>query len=399
MPSKRALFLKHVAQTSRFPMTVDVDRAEGIYIYDTEGKTYMDLDSGFSVSSLGHRHPEVVAAIKDQLDKYLHTTVYGEHIQSPQVEFATLLSETLDHQFDNVYFTNSGAEAVEVGMKLARKFTSRYEIISCTKAYHGSTLGAESLRSDVAYTSAFMPGVPGVSHIDFNDMNQLASITTKTAAVILEPVQAEAGVICPHPQYLQALRARCNQTGTLLVFDEIQTGFGRTGHLFAFQKYGVLPDILLMAKAMGGGMPVGAAVSKKTIMDCLCENPSLGHITTFGGHPVCIAAACANLKHLIASDLISKVESKAQMFIQHLQHPAIHEIRHSGLLMAVSLKDKQWLTPVTDELKINGIIVDYFLFNDHSFRLAPPLIITETQIARAASIILSVLDNVTNADE
>ncbi len=392
MPSKRSLFLQHVAQTSRFPMTIEVDRAEGIYIYGTDGKAYMDLDSGFSVSSLGHRHPQVVEAIKNQVDKYLHTTVYGEHIQSPQVEFATHLASSLGNGLDNVYFTNAGAEAVEVAIKVTRKFTSRYEIISCRKAYHGSSIGAESLRSDDAYTSSFMPGMPGVSHIDFNDISQLDCITDKTAAIFLEPVQAEAGVVCPENDYLKAVRQRCNDTGTMMVLDEIQTGYGRTGHLFAFQKYGVVPDVLLMAKAMGGGMPVGAAVARKAIMDCLCENPSLGHINTFGGHPVCIAAACANLKVLTQTTIVDEVESKANLFHQLLQHDRIKEIRSSGLLMAVCLKDKHILTPVIDGLKANGIIVDYFLFNDDSFRIAPPLIISRDEIAKACQVILQVLN-------
>jgi acetylornithine/N-succinyldiaminopimelate aminotransferase len=392
MPSKRSLFLQHVAQTSRFPMTIEVERAEGIYLYDTQGKAYIDLDSGFSVSSLGHRHPQVVAAIKNQVDKYLHTTVYGEHIQGPQVEFATLLSNTLDNGLDNVYFTNAGAEAVEVAIKVSRKFTCRYEIVSCRRAYHGSTIGAESLRSDIEYTSSFMPVMPGVSHIDFNDLSQLDCITEKTAAVFLEPVQAEAGVVCPENDYLKAVRQRCHDTGTLMVLDEIQTGFGRTGKLFAFQKYTVVPDILLIAKAMGGGMPVGAAVASKAIMDSLCENPSLGHINTFGGHAVCIAAACANLKVLTESTLIDEVNSKEELFHQLLQHDHIKEIRSSGLLMAVCLKDNRKLTPVIDGLKNNGIIVDYFLFNNDSFRIAPPLIISRDEIIQACQVIINVLN-------
>ncbi len=393
MPSKRSLFLQHVAQTSRFPMTIEVGKAEGIYIYDVDGKAYMDLDSGFSVSSLGHRHPQVVEAIKNQVDKYLHTTVYGEHIQSPQVEFATLLADTLNNGLDNVYFTNAGAEAVEVAIKMTRKFTSRYEIISCRNAYHGSTIGAESLRSDYAYTSSFMPVMPGVSHIDFNNKSQLDCINEKTAAIFLEPVQAEAGVVCPQNDYLQAVRQRCNDTGTLMVLDEIQTGFGRTGHLFAFQKYGVVPDVLLMAKAMGGGMPVGAAVASKTLMDSLSENPSLGHINTFGGHPVCIAAACANLKVLLQTSIVDEVESKARLFHQLLKHDHIKEVRSSGLLMAVCLNEKKYLSSVIDELKANGIIVDYFLFNDDSFRIAPPLIISYNEIEQACKQIVSIMDS------
>jgi acetylornithine/N-succinyldiaminopimelate aminotransferase len=392
MPSKRDLFLKHVAQTSRFPMTIEVEKAEGMYIFDTNGKSYMDLDSGFSVSSLGHRHPVIVEAIKTQVDKYLHTTVYGEHIQSPQVDFATLLASTLGSPFSSVYYTNAGSEAVEVAMKVARKHTSRYEIVSCKNAYHGSTLGAESLRSDYDYTSSFMPAVPGVSHITFNNFSDLKNITKKTAAIIFEPVQAEAGVIVPQYNFLQAVRDRCNETGTLMILDEIQTGFGRTGYLFAFQKYEVMPDLVLMAKAMGGGMPVGAVVSSNEILDRLCEDPSLGHINTFGGHPVCIAAANANLRFLLDSDLISKVAAKEKLFHKLLIHPSIKEVRSSGLLMSVSLNDKTKLTPMVDGLKQAGYIVDYFLFNDDSFRIAPPLIISEGEIIQACNAINKILD-------
>jgi acetylornithine/N-succinyldiaminopimelate aminotransferase len=392
MPSKRDLFLKHVAQTSRFPMTIEVEKAEGMYIFDTNGKSYMDLDSGFSVSSLGHRHPVIVEAIKTQVDKYLHTTVYGEHIQSPQVDFAALLASTLGSPFSSVYYTNAGSEAVEVAMKVARKHTSRYEIISCKNAYHGSTLGAESLRSDYDYTSSFMPAVPGISHITFNNFTDLKNITKKTAAIIFEPVQAEAGVIVPQNNFLQAVRDRCNETGTLMILDEIQTGFGRTGYLFAFQKYAVIPDLVLMAKAMGGGMPVGAVVSSNEILDRLCEDPSLGHINTFGGHPVCIAAANANLRFLLDSDLISKVAAKEKLFHKLLIHPSIKEVRSSGLLMSVSLNDKTKLTPMVDGLKQAGYIVDYFLFNDDSFRIAPPLIISEKEIIQACNAINEILD-------
>lgn len=396
MISKRQLFLNHVAQTSPYPMTIDVTNAEGIYIYDHEGKKYIDLDSGFSVSSLGHRHPVIIEAIKNQLDKYLHTTVYGEHLQSPQIEFAHHLTSLLNTKLDCIYFTTGGSEAVEIAMKVSRKYTKRFEIISCKNAYHGSTLGAESLRSDSEYTSSFMPAVPGIRHISFNNSEDLQKINQKTAAVILEVVQAEAGVLPPNNFYLSELRQRCDDTGTLLVFDEIQTGFGRTGKLFAFQKYNIIPDILLMAKGMGGGMPIGACMSSRTILSQLSVNPVLGHINTFGGHPLCVAAACEVLNLLSKTDLIQQVDIKEKLFHQNLIHPLIKEIRSSGLLMACNLTDKKILAEVVNQLRANGIIVDFFLFNDESFRIAPPLIITEAEIMNACEIIKNTLNEFIN---
>jgi acetylornithine/N-succinyldiaminopimelate aminotransferase len=380
MPSKKSLFLKHVAQTSRFPMIVEIERAEGMYIYDVNGKAYLDMDSGFSVSSLGHRHPNVITAITSQLDKYLHTTVYGEHIQSPQVEYATLLANTLNCHLTSLYYANGGAEAVEIAMKCARKFTNRYEIFSCKNAYHGSTLGAESLRSDLDYTSSFVPAVPGIRHLRFNNVEDLYKITTKTACVILEPIQAEAGIISPKDDYLGKLRAKCDETGTLLVFDEIQTGFGRTGKLFAFQKYSAIPDILLIAKAMGGGMPIAGMLTSTEIVEALCENPSLGHINTFGGHPICVSAALATLKTLLSSDFIGEVERKQNLLIEGLQSLKFKSIRADGLFMGVQIEDKTKLSLIVDGLREQGVLVDYFLFNDDSFRIAPPLIIEDEHI-------------------
>ena len=393
MISNRKLFLSHVAQTSEFPMVVEVDYAEGIFIYDINGKQYYDLDSGFSVSSLGHRHHVIIDAIKFQLEKYLHTTVYGEHIQSPQLLFAKLLSTTLNNGLDTVYYTTGGSEAVEVAIKTARKFTGRYEIIACKNAYHGSTLGAESLRSDINYLSHFMPGLPGISHIEFNNEIDLKKITEKTAAIILEPIQAEAGIISPKNNYLQKVRNRCDETGTLMIFDEIQTGFGRTGKLFAFQKYNVVPDAFLIAKAMGAGMPVGAMVTRNEISKALTKNPSLGHINTFGGHPVNTAAAYANLKFLIETDLIQLVETKANLIKSLLKHSSIKEIRSDGLFIAVELNNDIDLSKVVNALLEHGVITDFFLFNHKSFRIAPPLIITEEEIKNACRIIIETLDN------
>jgi acetylornithine/succinyldiaminopimelate/putrescine aminotransferase len=392
MLSKRQLFLEHVAQTSPLAIMLEVDYASGMYIYDVNGKRYLDLNSGISVSSLGHCHPSVVKAVQDQSKKYMHTMVYGEHVQSPQTNFASLLCNNLDNSLDNVYFLNSGSEAVETAMKIARRHTGRYNLISCSNAYHGSTMGSESLRSDLDFTMAFMPGIPGISHITFNSIEELSKIDRHIAAVILEPVQAEAGVIPPDENYLQALRKKCDEEGVLLVFDEIQTGFGRTGHLFAHQKYHVLPDILLIGKAMGGGMPISGVVSNKKIMQSITKNPSLGHITTFGGHPVTCAAAHAGLKFLLDSKLYNQVAYKENLIHQKLKNSIIKEIRSSGLMMAVELTKRKYLKHVVSKAMELGAIVDYFLFNNKSFRLAPPLIINDDQIEEGCNILLEAMD-------
>ncbi len=392
MYSTRQLFLRHVAQTGEIPLMLEVDHAEGMYIYAKNGKKYLDLNSGISVSSLGHRHPAVVEAIHAQVDKHLHTMVYGEHIHSPQIKFATLLAKTLDNGLDSVYYLNSGSEAVEGALKLARRHTRRYEIIACSRAYHGSTMGSESLRSDLDFTRNYLPGVPGVSHIDFNDDTQLGKITQKTSCVILEPVQAENGVRPPENDYLKKVRHRCDQVGALMILDEIQTGFGRTGTLFAHQKYHVVPDIMCIGKAMGGGMPVSAFVAPKDIMQSLAHKPALGHITTFGGHPVSVAAAFAALNVLSEGSIISQVTGKMNLFKKLLAHPIVREIRGAGLMMAVELKRKKYLKHVVSEAINQGVLVDYFLFDDKSFRLAPPLIINEQQIKNGCNILVNAMD-------
>ncbi len=392
MPSIRELYLQHVAQTSEMPLLLEIERAEGMYMYSAAGKKYLDLNSGISVSSLGHRHPKVVEAIKNQLDKHLHTMVYGEHIHSPQVRFAQLLSEQLNNGLDSVYYLNSGTEAVEGAMKLARKYTGRYKIVACSNAYHGSTLGSESLRSDDSFTRSFAPGIPGVFHIDFNNESQLDLIDEDTACIILEPVQAEAGVTPPENDYLQKVKSRCEEVGALMVLDEIQTGFGRTGHLFAHKKYDVVPDILLIAKSMGGGMPVSAFVAPKEIMMALARKPMLGHITTFGGHPVCVAAAHATLETIVEEKIYSDVIRKEKLIHEKLKHPIIKEIRSSGLMMAVELTRKKYLKHVVNYTIENGALIDYFLFNSTSFRLAPPLIISDTQIEEGCDILLKAMD-------
>lgn len=392
MPSLRDLYLSHVAPTSPMPLLLEVDRAEGMHIYDTSGRAYLDLNSGISVSSLGHRHPAIVAAVKAQVDRYMHTMVYGEHVQSPQVTFADLLARTLDNGLDSVYYLNGGTEAVEGALKLARRATNRYEIIACSRAYHGSSMAAEALRSDAAFKRAFAPGLPGVRHIDFNNMADLQRITTKTACVILEAVQSEAGVRPPLPDYLPALRQRCSEVGALLILDEIQTGFGRTGHLFAHKKYGIVPDIMTIGKSMGGGMPISAFVASRALMGELAAKPMLGHITTFGGHPVCCAAAHAMLQTITSTDIVQEVASKEALFHELLSHPIIHEVRSSGLMMAVELTKRKYLKHVVQHTIEHGALIDYFLFNDRSFRLAPPLIISHDQIRKACDILLKSMD-------
>ena len=390
--SKRQLFINHVAQTSTYPLMMEIDRAEGIFIYDTSGKRYYDLNSGISVSSLGHRHPHVIQAIKDQLDKHLHTMVYGEHIHLPQVEYATLLTAQLDASLNAIYYLNSGSEVIEAAMKLAKRHTGRYEIISARKAYHGSTQGSETLRSDHEYSRAFMPLIPGVRHIEFNNFEDLEKISCRTAAVIIEPVQAEAGVKLPADNYLKQLRERCSYTHTLLVLDEIQTGFGRTGALFAHQKYGIVPDLMCIGKAMGGGMPIGGLVGSQALLGAFTKNPDLGHITTFGGHPVVCAAAKATLEVLLKENLPEKVLEKEAFILEKLQHPIIKEVRSSGMMMAVELTRRKYLKHVVSQAFESGALIDYFLFNDRSFRLAPPLIYTIEELDAALDILLAAMD-------
>jgi acetylornithine/N-succinyldiaminopimelate aminotransferase len=396
MPSNRQLFLQHIAQTTRMPLMLEIERAEGLYIFTTDGKRYMDLNSGICVSSLGHCHPAVVRAVREQATRYMHTMVYGEHIQTPQLALANLLAGHLPVTLNSVYLLNSGTEAVEGALKLAKRHTGRYEIVAARNAYHGSTQGAESLRSDSALTSAYRPLVPGIRHIDYNSLDDLKIISRKTAAVIMEPVQAEAGVILPDSGYLNAVRQRCDDTGAMLIFDEIQTGFGRTGSLFAFEQNGCVPDILTIGKAMGGGMPIAAFISSREVMQDLSYKPALGHITTFGGHPVTSAAALACLTTLLEEQLIDTVNEKAELFVSRLKHALIREVRSAGLMMAVELTRKRYLKHVVQYILDNGGLVDWFLFNQQAFRLAPPLIITTKQIEEACDLLLAACDYAQN---
>lgn len=388
----RELFLRHVAQTSPTPLLLEVDRAEGLYLYDPEGKRYLDLIAGISVSGVGHRHPRIIAAIQEQLDKYLHTLVYGEFVLAPQVKLAQLLAQHLPPQLDSVYFVNSGTEATEGAMKLAKRYTGRTEIIAAKYAYHGSTQGSASLMWPKDFTQAYHPLLPGIRHIDFNCHYCLEQITEKTAAVILETVQAEWGVRRPIPGFLEAVRQRCNETGTLLILDEIQAGYGRTGSLWAFTQYGITPDILLLAKGMGGGMPMGAFIASRPIMQALADDPILGHITTFGGHPVCCAAGLATLQLLLETDLIAQVPAKEKRFLDNLRHPLIQDVRSAGLLMAVELADFDQVQRVIRRCLDRGLLTDWFLFNNRSLRIAPPLIIGEAEIDWACAVIRESLD-------
>ena len=401
MLSNRQLFLQHVAQTSEAPLALEIISAEGMYLYGKDGEKYMDLIAGISVSNIGHRHPNVVAAIKEQSDKYLHTLVYGEFVLAPQVQLAAFLANLLPTSLNCTYFVNSGAEATEGAMKLAKRYTGRSEIIACKQSYHGSTQGALSLMSENYFTEAFQPLLPKIKHIAFNAIEDLAQITAHTACVIVETVRAEVGVQKPDKGYLSALRAKCTETGTLLILDEIQVGCGRTGTFFAFEQYEIVPDILLLAKGFGGGMPIGAFVSSTEIMNSFTHNPVLGHITTFGGHPVSCAAALANLKVLKSEydTLIATVPAKEALFLSLLKHPKIKAIRSAGLLMAVELENFDWFADVIKICIEKGLITDWFLFNAAALRIAPPLIISEAEIITACQIILTAIDQVADQFE
>ena len=394
MLTHRELFLKHIAQTSDAPLTLEVERAEGVYLYTSDNRKVCDLISGVSVSNVGHSHPEVVKAISQQAAKYMHLMVYGELVQAPQVKLAQAIVELLPSNFESVYFVNSGSEAVEGGVKLAKRYTGRPEIISMRNAYHGSTHGALSLMGNEGPKRSYRPLLPDVQHFDINCFEDLDRITTKTACVIIEPIQGEAGIVASNIDYLVALRERCTSMGALLVFDEIQTGMGRTGKMFAFERYGVVPDILLLAKAFGGGMPLGAFISSKAIMECLTSNPPLGHITTFGGHPVSCAASLASINVLMENRLLDSIAAKANLFLELLSnHSKILSIRSYGLFMAVELGSFDKVQQVIKQGLEKGFLTDWFLFCDTAFRIAPPLTITDDEIRAVCRVILEVLDS------
>ncbi len=391
--SNKQLFHMHLSQTSDLPMALEITKAENIYLHGADGKKYIDLISGIAVSSLGHSNKEIVKAVQDQAAAHMHVMVYGEFVQSPQVKLAKAICDTLPKPLDNVFFVNSGSEAIEGAMKLAKRYTGRHEIVACHDAYHGSTHGALSLGSNEYFKQAFMPLVPGVAHIKFGDEKDLKSITNKTAAVIIETVQGEAGTQIASKAYFKKLREKCNETGTLLVLDEIQTGFGRTGKFWGFEHYDIVPDIITSAKGMGGGMPIGAFISSMKIMSVLQTNPVLGHITTFGGHPVSCAASLAMMKELERTKIYEQAEQKAQLFLKYLKHPKIQEIRHLGLMMAVELESFEQVSKVIKKSMELGLITDWFLFCDYAIRIAPPLIITEEQIKDACGILNTAFDS------
>jgi len=392
MLTNRQLFLELLGQTSENPLLLEITNAEGVYMYGPSGEKYIDLISGVSVSNTGHRNPHVITAVKQQIESYMHLMVYGELIQNPQVKYAGKIISLLPQTLNNCYFVNSGSEAVEGALKLAKRYTGRSRIVSFINSYHGSTHGSMSVTGNEEMKRAYRPLLPDVYHIPFNNISSLDIIDEKTACVIAEPVQAEAGVIYPVKGFLEHLRKRCTETGTLLIFDEIQTAFGRLGEMFAFKKFGVVPDILVLAKALGGGMPLGAFISSKNIMSSLSHNPPLGHITTFGGHPVCCAAGLASLEVILNENLIDKVKEKSELFREYLQHEAVKEIRGDGLLLAVETGNKKLTGYIISHAPEYGLLLDYFLFSATAFRIAPPLIITKEEIKEACEKLLTLIE-------
>jgi len=389
----REIFLKHIAQTSPSPLNIEVEKAEGVFIYDKEGQKYLDFISGIAVSSVGHQHPEIKKAIIEQLNKYAHIMVYGETIQEPQTTYAQLITQYLPSSLNCIYFVNSGAEAIEGAMKLAKGFTQRPEIISFENAYHGSTQGALSIMGNEFFKTKYRPLLPATKIIKWNDFDALNTITKDTAAVFVEPIRAEAGVLIPHKEYLLALRQKCSETGTLLVMDEIQTGFGRTGKLFAFEHFDIVPDILVLGKAMGGGLPIGAFIASSEIMQVFTNHP-LGHLTTFGGNALCVASALATLKVILNENLTNNAKFIEHFIQKHLKHSAIKELRIIGAMGAIQLNSSEQVMKSIDWCLNNGLLIDWFLFAPHCIRLAPPLTIKETELKEAIDILIESLNYV-----
>jgi acetylornithine/N-succinyldiaminopimelate aminotransferase len=390
--TQRELFLHHIAQTSPSPLGLEITRAEGALLFDANGKEYIDLIGGISVANVGHRHPRVVEAIQKQLDAYLHIMVYGEFIETPQVQYAKLLAEHLPASLSCVYFTNSGAEATEGAMKLAKRFTNRTQIIAFNNSYHGSTQGALSLIGSEYWRNAFRPLLPGVLHFDYNSFEAINAISEEVACVILETVQGEAGIICPKREWIKSLRDKCTETGTLFILDEVQTAFGRTGKLWGFEHFDVMPDILLLGKALGGGMPLGAFISDRNLMRTLTESPVLGHITTFGGHPVCCAAGTAAMQILIDEGMIGNVKNKQQIFGSLLVHKKIESVRSFGLWLAVEFDSFETNKKIIDNCIAAGVLTDWFLFAPNCLRISPPLVISEEQIEKACQTLVECMD-------
>ena len=392
MSNAKNIFKKHQAQTFPFPSCLEIASAKGSYIYDVNGKAYLDFVAGVSANTLGHSNPIITDAVKEQLDKYTHVMVYGEYVQSPQYKLAKLLADNLPENLSTTYFLNSGAEAIEGAMKLAKRATGRSEIISCKDSYHGSTQGALSIMGNEEHKAQYRPLLPNCNTIDYNDENSLKKITKQTAAVVIEVVQGGTGFVTPTNNFLQKVRTRCNETGTLLILDEIQTCYGRLGTLFGFEKYNVIPDILCIAKGMGGGMPIGAFISSWEMMNLLTFEPKLGHITTFGGHPINCAASLATLEHLLAADIMQEVDKKEQLFRLHLKHPKIKEIRGEGLMLAIEFDNEELAKKVVGKSLENGLILFYFLFTKTAIRITPPLTISDKEIIEGCNVIKEILD-------
>lgn len=393
--TQRQLFLHHVAQTSDAPLCFEVSKANGVYLYDVQGKKHIDLIGGISVCNVGHGNQHVIEAIKKQVDDYLHVMVYGEVIQSPQVQYATALASRLPSSLQSIYFTNSGSEATEGAMKLAKRVTGRSKMISFKKAYHGSTQGALSVMGSEYWQQAFRPLLPDIFQFQYNSAEVLSHIDEHTACIILEPVQSEAGVLVPDQAWLKAIRTKCDETGCLLIFDEIQTAFGRTGTLFRFEAIDVIPDILLLGKALGGGMPLGAFVSSKSHMDTFTHHPVLGHITTFGGHPVSCAAGLAAWQYLQTSQIVTQVSEHEKLFTSLLKHPSIIKLNSCGLLMALHFDSYETNKKIIDACIAKGVFTDWFLFASNAMRIAPPLTINEEEIRMACAIILEAINEIT----
>ncbi|TRO66900.1 aspartate aminotransferase family protein [Christiangramia sabulilitoris] len=384
-------FLKYQAQTTPHPLALEVDHAKGSYIITTDGKKHLDFVAGVSACSLGHSHPRVINAIKEQADKYLHVMVYGEYAQKPAVELSKLLSEHLPDPLNKTYLVNSGTEAIEGSMKLARRATGRSEIIAAKGAYHGNTMGSLSLMDFEERVKPFRPLVGNISFIEFNNIDHIASITSSTAAVILETIQGGAGFIMPGNDYLKKVKTRCEEVGALLILDEIQPGFGRTGELFGFQNFGIVPDIVVMGKGMGGGLPIGAFSASEDLMDLLMDNPKLGHITTFGGNSLIAAAALATLKEITETNLIKRTLEKEELIRKNLQHPLITEIRGKGLMLALIMKSAEIADQLVLKAKESQLILFWLLFEKRAVRLTPPLTITDQEILKGCGIIVDIL--------
>ena len=392
MSTTREIFKKYQAQTFPFPSYLEIESCQGSYINDINGKKYLDFVAGVSANTLGHSNPIIRNAIDKQLDKYTHVMVYGEYIQSPQYKLAKLLADNLPKKLSSTYFTNSGTEAIEGAMKLAKRATGRSEIISCKDSYHGSTQGALSIMGNEEYKSKYRPLLPNCNTIIYNNVESLKTITKKTAAVVIEPIQGATGFITPKNNFLQLVRKKCIETGALLIFDEIQTCYGRLGTLFGFEKYNVIPDILCLAKGMGAGMPIGAFISSWERMNLLTFEPKLGHITTFGGHPINCAASLACLKHLLSTNIIKEVEEKEQLFRKHLQHSKIKEIKGRGLMLSIEFKDEKLAKKTVEKSLEKRLILFYFLFTKTAIRITPPLTITKDEIIKGCNIIKDVLE-------